>query len=79
MAKSSLDSKSAAVVSGIVKAIYSFEFLLSTVICYDVLSKANPVSKNLQSDNTNIDIAVFQRTALLPSSRSLEKVDLLNA
>ena len=60
-----MDNKSAAQVSSIEKAIISFEFILSTVIWYEALSKANPVSKNLQLSNVNIDIAVSQISSLI--------------
>ena len=68
-----MDSKSAAEVSGIEKAIISFEFILSTVICYEVLSKANTVSKNLQLSNINIDIAVSQMNSLIAFMNKFRK------
>ena len=73
MAESSRDSKSAGEVLGIEKAIYSFEFMLSTVIWYDVLSKANSVSKNLWSNSMNIDMAVSQMNSLVTFMKECRK------
>ena len=68
-----MDSKSAAEVSGIEKAIIFLEFILSTVIWYEILSKANPVSKNLQLSNINIDIAVSQMNSLIAFMNNFRK------
>ena len=69
-----MDSKFAAEVSGIEKAIIFFEFILSTVIWYEVLSKANPVSKNLQLSNINIDITVSQMNSLIAFMNKFRKI-----
>ncbi|GKA23145.1 zinc finger MYM-type protein 1-like protein [Tanacetum coccineum] len=42
-----------------------FEFLVSTVIWFDILSVANLVSKKLQSDNMLIDVAVKEVEKLI--------------
>ena len=73
VAESVMDSKSAAEVSGIEKAIISFEFILSTVIWCEVLNKANSVSKNLQLSNINIDIAVSQMNSLIAFMNKFRK------
>jgi len=60
-----MHSKSAAEVSGINRSIFSFEFILITIIWFEVLSRANPVSKVLQSTDMIIDIAVAQLDSLV--------------
>ncbi|ESQ51629.1 hypothetical protein EUTSA_v10017956mg [Eutrema salsugineum] len=45
--------------------IGSYEFLLSMVIWYDLLSAVNSVSKNLQSEDMNIDSAIAQLNGLI--------------
>jgi len=58
--KQASDSLVVAEIKGILKEVLSFEFVLSTVIWYDVLAKANLVSKYLQSQEMKIDEAVAQ-------------------
>ncbi|XP_074282852.1 uncharacterized protein LOC141607400 [Silene latifolia] len=43
----------------------SFEFLVSIVIWYEILYFVNEVSKNLQSKNMLIDVAILQINALI--------------
>ena len=73
VSESVMDSKSAAEVSGIEKAIISFEFILSTVIWYEVFSKADPVRKNLQLSNININIAMSQMSSLIAFMNKFRK------
>jgi hypothetical protein len=40
--------------------IESFEFLLSMTIWYDILFVVNIVSKNLQSKDMHIDVAIYR-------------------
>jgi hypothetical protein len=43
----------------------SFEFLLSMTIWYDILITINTVSKNLQSKDIHIDVAIDQLECLI--------------
>lgn len=43
----------------------SFEFILSLVIWYEILSKINLVSKNLQSEDMRIDVAIASLKGLV--------------
>jgi hypothetical protein len=43
----------------------SFEFLLSMTIWYDILFAVNTVSKNLQSKDMHIDVAIDQLQGLI--------------
>ena len=45
--------------------IESFEFLLAMTIWYDILFVVNSVSKNLQSKNMHIDVAIDQLKGLM--------------
>ena len=45
--------------------IESFEFLLGMTIWYDILFAVNSVSKNLQSKNMHIDVAIDQLKGLM--------------
>ena len=45
--------------------IESFEFLLAVTIWYDILFAINSVSKNLQSKDMHIDIAIDQLKGLM--------------
>ena len=45
--------------------IESFEFLLGMTIWYDILFVVNSVSKNLQSKNMHIDVAIDQLKGLI--------------
>jgi hypothetical protein len=45
--------------------IESFEFLLSMIIWYDILFAINIVSKNLQSKDMHIDVAIDQLEGLI--------------
>jgi hypothetical protein len=45
--------------------IESFEFLLSMIIWYDILFAVNTVSKNLQSKDMHIDVAIDQLKGLI--------------
>jgi hypothetical protein len=45
--------------------IESFEFLLSITIWYDILFTINTVSKNLQSKDMYIDVAIDQLEGLI--------------
>ena len=47
-------------INGILKKISTFEFVVSMVVWYEVLAKANIVSKFLQKENMNIDEGVTQ-------------------
>ena len=67
------DSKSAADISGINRSIFSFEFILITIIWFEVLSRANPVSKVLQSTDMIIDIAVAQLDSLESFTKDFRK------
>ena len=45
--------------------IESFEFLLAVTIWYDILFDVNSVSKNLQSNDVHIDVAIDQLKGLI--------------
>lgn len=60
MAKSCDDPKSKSEAKSLVKAIKSFEFLLSMVIWYEILFAINMVSKKLQSKSICIDATINQ-------------------
>ena len=45
--------------------IESFEFLLAVTIWYDILFAVNSVSKNLQSKDMHIDVAIDQLKCLM--------------
>ena len=45
--------------------IESFEFLLGITIWYDILFAVNSVSKNLQSKNMHIDVAIDKLKGLI--------------
>ena len=47
-------------INGILKEVSTFEFVASTVVWYEVLAKANIVSKYLQKENIIIDEGVTQ-------------------
>ena len=54
------DSMVVAEINGILKEVSTFEFVVSTVVWYEVLAKAHIVSKYLQKENMNIDEGVTQ-------------------
>jgi hypothetical protein len=53
--------------------IESFEFLLSMTIWYDILFAVNTVSKNLQSKDMHIDVAIDQLQGLISYFKNYRK------
>ena len=51
-------------INKILKKVSTFEFVVSTVLSYEVLAKANIFSKYLQKENMNIDEGVTQEQGL---------------
>ena len=62
--KTNVTSKAAAEISGVIKQFESFEFVLLTVIWYDVLKETNFVSKALQKKDIHMEIAVVKLEGL---------------
>ena len=57
--------------------IKSFEFLIAMTIWYDILFAVNSVSKNLQSKDMHIDVAIDQLKGLMSFFfLNIEKMDL---
>ena len=54
----------------------SFEFLLGMTIWYGILFAVNSVSKNLQSKDMHIDVAMNQLKGLIYFFKKIEKMDL---
>jgi hypothetical protein len=66
LAKTSEDPKTKSEVNCLATyEIESFEFLLSMTIWYDILFAVNTVSKNLQSKDMHIDVAIDQLKGLI--------------
>ena len=66
LAKTSEDPKTKSEVDCLAKyEIESFEFLLAVTIWYDILFAVNSVSKNLQSKDMHIDVAIDQLKGLM--------------
>ena len=66
LAKTSEDPKTKSEVDCLATyEIESFEFLLAVTIWYDILFAVNSVSKNLQSKDMNIDVAIDQLKGLM--------------
>lgn len=57
----------------------SFEFLLSTIIWYEILSVVNLVSKYLQSKDMVIDIAMIEIKGLISFFKNFRDVGFCNA
>jgi hypothetical protein len=57
----------------------SFEFLLSMTIWYDILFAVNTVSKNLQSKDMHIDVAIDQLEGLISYFKNYRETGFTSA
>jgi hypothetical protein len=57
----------------------SFEFLLSMTIWYDILFAVNIVSKNLQSKDMHIDVAIDQLEGLIFYFKTYREIGFTSA
>ncbi|KAL4082852.1 hypothetical protein QTP88_029508 [Uroleucon formosanum] len=79
VSETSNDSIAKSDARSLITEICTYEFILSLIICYDILVQVNIVSKSLQGKDATINISNDMLQSLLASLKSYRETGFMNA